>query len=401
MTATINSLSPTAKNTRIDSIDLLRGVVMIIMALDHVRDYFHADAFLFNPTDLTKTNVALFFTRFITHFCAPVFVFLAGTSAFMVGRRKGKGELSTFLLKRGVWLIVLELTVLNFGWLFNIEFSLLLLIVIWALAFGMIALAGFIYLPITAVAITGALLVFGHNLLDNVHFPGNTFGSILWSVLHEQNLYQIGRFNVFVAYPIMPWIGLMLLGYCFGTLYQSSFNTQRRKQLLLRMAAGSVGLFVLLRLINVYGDPSPWTVQSTPVFTILSFINVTKYPPSLDYILITIGPAFLFLAFAENWKGKLASDITSLGRVPMFYYIIHIYAIHILALFTAMATGFSATDMTFNTWVTDSPNLKGYGFSLWVVYLVWIALIMALLPVCKWYDHYKQQNKKKLWLSYL
>ncbi|MEO8472452.1 MAG: heparan-alpha-glucosaminide N-acetyltransferase domain-containing protein [Chryseolinea sp.] len=386
-----------SKSTRIESIDLLRGLVMIIMALDHVRDYFHADAFLFNPTDLTKTNVALFFTRFVTHICAPVFVFLAGTSAFMVGQRKGRRELSFFLVKRGTWLIVLEFTFVNFGWLFNAEFPLLLVIVIWTLGISMIALAGFIHLPFAGVAITGALLVFGHNLLDNVHFPG----SMLWSLLHEQNVYHAGRFTIFVAYPILPWIGLMLLGYCFGTLYQPSFDGERRKQLLLRMAAGCIALFVVMRLINGYGDPIPWSSQSNPVFTILSFFNVNKYPPSLAYVLITMAPAFLFLAFAENWKGKFASGVTSLGRVPMFYYIIHIYAIHILAMFAAMATGFSASDMTFNAWVTDSPKLKGYGFSLWTVYLVWIVLIIALLPLCKWYDHYKQRNREKWWLSYL
>ncbi|MEO5976470.1 MAG: heparan-alpha-glucosaminide N-acetyltransferase domain-containing protein [Chryseolinea sp.] len=386
-----------SKSTRIQSIDLLRGLVMIIMALDHVRDYFHADAFLFNPTDLTKTNVALFFTRFVTHICAPVFVFLAGTSAFMVGQRKGKRELSFFLVKRGIWLIVLEFTVVNFGWLFNAEFPLLLVIVIWTLGISMIALAGFIHLPFAGVAIIGALLVFGHNLLDHVHFPG----SMLWSLLHEQNVYHAGRFTIFVAYPVLPWIGLMLLGYCFGSMYRPAFDERRRKQLLLSMAAGCIALFVVMRLINGYGDPIPWSSQSNPVFTILSFFNVYKYPPSLAYVLITMGPAFLFLAFAENWKGKFASGVTSLGRVPMFYYIIHIYAIHILAMFAAMATGFSASDMTFNTWVTDSPNLKGYGFSLWTVYLVWIVLIIALLPLCKWYDHYKQRNREKWWLSYL
>ncbi|MEP6737443.1 MAG: heparan-alpha-glucosaminide N-acetyltransferase domain-containing protein [Chryseolinea sp.] len=397
MTSTTTPSLVKSKSTRIESIDLLRGLVMIIMALDHVRDYFHADAFLFNPTDLTKTNVALFFTRFVTHICAPVFVFLAGTSAFIVGQRKGRRELSFFLVKRGIWLIVLEFTVVNFGWLFNAEFPLLLVIVIWTLGISMIALAGFIHLPFAGVAITGALLVFGHNLLDNVHFPG----SMLWSLLHEQNVYHAGRFTIFVAYPVLPWIGLMLLGYCFGSMYRPAFGERRRKQLLLRMAAGCIALFVVMRLINGYGDPIQWSSQSNPVFTILSFFNVYKYPPSLAYVLITMGPAFLFLAFAENWKGKFASGVTSLGRVPMFYYIIHIYAIHILAMFAAMATGFSASDMTFNTWVTDSRNLKGYGFSLWTVYLVWIVLIIALLPLCKWYDHYKQRNKEKWWLSYL
>ncbi len=402
MTATANSpTSVTLTKTRIESIDLLRGLVMIIMALDHVRDYFHADAFLFNPTDLGKTDFAIFTTRFVTHFCAPVFVFLAGTSAFMIGERKGKAALSSFLLKRGIWLIVLEFTILNFAWFFNIHFPFLALTVIWALAIGMIALSIFIHLPMAGLFTVGLVLVFGHNLLDGIHVPGDGPQSIFWSFLHEQRLFHIGGFDLLVGYPILPWTGVMLLGYSFGKLYQAGFAQSKRKQILTWMGFGSIALFVVLRFINIYGDPNVWSVQSTPLLTFLSFLNVTKYPPSLDYILITLGPSFLFLAHTENWKGKIASDITALGRVPMFYYIVHIYVIHLIALAAATLTGFDASDMIFSTWVTDSPALKGYGFSLGVVYVIWIAVVLALLPVCKWYDRYKQTNRSKWWLSYL
>ena len=401
LTATLSPSPVRIKSTRIESIDLLRGIVMIIMALDHVRDYFHADAFLYNPLDLGKTDVALFFTRWITHFCAPVFVFLAGTSAFLVGSRKGKNELSSFLLKRGVWLLVLEVTIINFAWFFNIQFSLIALTVIWALGVGMIALVGAIHLPYKMIVVIGFLLVVGHNLLDPIHIQGDNAAAVGWSLLHDFNGFQLGHFFLFVGYPILPWTGIMLLGYCFGTLYRPSVNAPDRKKTLVWLGAGMILLFVVLRLINIYGDPSPWAVQQNAVYTFLSFINVTKYPPSLLYVLITLGPAMLFLAWSEKLTGKISQYVIALGRVPMFYYIVHLYWIHIIALIAALATGYSLSDMVFTTWVTDSPNLKGYGFSLGITYLVYIAVVLSLFPLCLWYDRYKTNHKEKWWLSYL
>lgn len=374
---------------------------MIIMALDHVRDYFHADAFLYNPLDLSKTNVALYFTRWITHFCAPVFVFLAGTSAFLVGSRKGKKELSSFLLKRGLWLVVLEVTVINFAWFFNIQFSFFALTVIGALGIGMIALAGAVQLPFKAILTLGLILVMGHNLLDPVHVPGDGTTAVGWSVLHEAKAFQLGGILLFIGYPILPWTGIMLLGYCFGTLYQSSVDAAFRKKILLRLGIGMILLFVVLRLAGIYGEPIPWTAQKDAVFTFLSFINVTKYPPSLLYVLITLGPAMIFLAYAENWKGRISQYVIALGRVPMFYYILHLFWIHILAVIAALAAGYSFSDMVFSTWVTDSPNLKGYGFSLGFTYLVYAFVVLTLYPLCLWYDRYKTRHREKWWLSYL
>lgn len=385
--------------TRVESIDLLRGVVMIIMALDHVRDYFHADAFLYNPLDLEKTSVAIFATRWITHFCAPVFVFLAGTSAYLVGQRKGKKELSSFLITRGIWLIVLEFTVINFSWFFNITFDNLALTVIWALGMGMVILALVIYLPFRLVLVFGALLVAGHNALDNFHVEGSF--SYLWKVLHESSLDHFSYFDVFIGYPLLPWAGIMMLGYCFGSLYIPSVDPVFRKKRLYLLGFTALILFFILRAINVYGDPAPWSVHPTASRTFLSFINVTKYPPSLLYALVTLGPAILFLAVSEKYSGKVITAVTALGRVPMFYYIIHIYVIHILALVAALATGFKVSDMVFHTWVTDSPNLKGYGFPLLVTYVVWILLVLALMPLCLWYDRYKRTHREKRWLSYL
>lgn len=401
LTAAPSMTSSSIKQTRVHSIDLLRGLVMIIMALDHVRDYFHADAFLYNPVDLSKTSVALFATRWITHFCAPVFVFLAGTSAFLVGSRKGKAELSSFLLKRGLWLIVLEFTVINFSWFFNIQFSFIALTVIWALAMGMIALSAAIHLPFRFILVLGVLLVVGHNLLDTVHVEGDSASAVGWAILHEARIFQFDYFLFFVGYPLLPWTGIMLLGYCFGSLYLPSVDPAYRKKILLRLGAGMTLLFVVIRLINSYGEPAPWSSQPTAIYTFLSFINVTKYPPSLLYVLVTLGPAMLLLAVSEKFTGKLWSYVIALGRVPMFYYIVHIYVIHVIALIAAVATGFNVSDMVFNTWVTDSPNLRGYGFSLGIVYVVWIAVVLALYPLCLWYDRYKINHKEKWWLSYL
>lgn len=404
MTATLESRQNLEKveaaGSRIQSIDLLRGLVMIIMALDHVRDYFHADAFLYNPLNLESTSVPLFFTRWITHFCAPVFVFLAGTSAFLVGSRKGKSELSSFLINRGIWLLVLEFSVINVSWFFNFQFSIIALTVIWALGIGMIVLAAAIHLPFKAILALGIILVAGHNLLDPIKMGTDSL-SILWALFHEYKGFQLDSFFLFVGYPVIPWIGIMLLGYCGGTLYLPGTQASERKKILLQTGLAMVALFVILRVINAYGDPLPWTVQKNSMFTFLSFINVTKYPPSLDYVLLMLGPSLIFLAVTENLKGKISQYIIGLGRVPMFYYIVHLYVIHSVAVVAALATGFEFSDMIFSTWVTDSPNLRGYGFTLGVTYTVWIAIVLALFPVCLWYDRYKLRNKDKWWLSYL
>jgi uncharacterized membrane protein len=393
------TISSTA--TRIQSIDLLRGIVMIIMALDHVRDYFHADAFLFSPLDLEKTNAAIFFTRWITHFCAPIFVFLAGTSAFLVGTRKSKNELATFLVSRGLWLIFLEVTVMNFGWFFNIEFPLIVLQVIWALGFGMIALAAAVYLPYKAILVVGIIFIAGHNLLDGIHPEGEGVGAIAFSMLHEFHVFKIGYFYLFVGYPVIAWTGIMMLGYCFGKLYQPSVSNESRRKTLTWLGFSMIALFMIIRLINIYGDPRPWSEQDTALKTFFAFMNVNKYPPSLLYALITLGPAMLFLSIAENFQGRVSSVITALGRVPLFFYILHVYLIHLLAVVAAVLTGYDFSDMIFNTWVTDSPELKGYGFSLPVVYMVWVLIMAILFPLCVRYDRYKQAHKSNRLLSYL
>ena len=387
---------------RIKSIDVLRGLIMIIMALDHTRDYFNADAFLFDPLNLSKTTTLLFFTRWITHFCAPIFILLAGTSAFISGQKKTKKELSSFLVKRGLWLIFLELTVVNFAWFFNIHFTFILLAVIWALGICMIFLAGIIFLPKKIILWLGIILVAGHNLLDGIHFPGNNFMDYLWSFLHEQNGFQDGKYGILFAYPLLPWIGVMALGYCLGELFSNGYDPVKRRRLLLTIGTGSLILFAILRGINVYGNLKPWKEQSSAMFTFLSFIDVTKYPPSLDYILLTDGTALIFLSLIENVSNRFTRFVSVYGRVPMFYYLLHIYLIHLIALMAAVLTGFEWKAMTgFHTWISYSQQLNGYGFNLAVVYGVWISVVILLYPLCKWYDRYKSSHKDKWWLSYL
>ncbi len=386
----------TITKPRIESIDLLKGLVMVIMALDHVRDYVHYSAFFFDPNDPTQSTLPIFFTRWITNFCAPAFCFLAGLSAFMVGKRKSKSELSRFLFTRGLWLIFIEFTVVNFAWYFDFQFRNPGLLVIWSLGISMIVLAGLVHLPRTAILVFSIVLIFGHNLLDTIHFQGN----YLWAILHEMTVFKFSdSFRLYVDYPIIPWIAVMSLGYCFGSLYSSSFD--QRKRLLNIIGFSAIALFFILRGINNYGNPSQWVPYDNFSQTIISFLSPSKYPPSLMYLLMTLGPAFIFLANVENLKGRLVNFFSTFGRVPFFFYILHLYLIHLIAMLLAELSGFGWHIMILSDWVVSVPELKGYGFGLWVVYAVWVVVILLLYPVCKKFDAYKQAHKAKWWLSYL
>jgi len=388
----------TITKSRIESIDLLKGLVMVIMALDHVRDYVHYPAFFFDPADPTQSTLPIFFTRFITHFCAPIFCFLAGTSAFMVGKRKSKSELSSFLLKRGLWLVFMEMTIVNFGWFFDIYFKSPNLLVIWSLGISMIFLAALVHLPRKIVLLFSLVLILGHNLLDTVHYNGNVF----WAIMHEYAFLKLNNgFDFEVGYPLIPWIAVMALGYYFGAFYDTSFDSFQRKKLFNIIGISAIFAFVILRFSNVYGDQIPYKDYGILSKNLISFLNPSKYPPSLDYLLMTLGAAFLFLANAEKLKGKVIDFFSTFGRVPFFYYILHLYLIHLIALIFAEFSGFGWRIMILQDWVTATPALKGYGFPLWVVYVGWILVIALLYPCCKWFDNYKQTHKEKWWLSYL
>jgi len=388
----------TIPKTRIVSIDLLKGLVMIIMALDHTRDYFHISVHFFDPTDPAQSTLPIYFTRWVTHFCAPAFSFLAGLSAFMVGKRKSKNGLSAFLFKRGVWLVLLELTIVAFSWSFNPHFSYVSLQVIWALGVSMIFLAGLIRFSKTFILVFSCLLIFGHNLLDSVHFDNN----ILWYLLHDRSYFHFAAGpNFFSAYALIPWVAVMSLGYYFGPLYDSSIDVGKRKKILSVVGISALAVFFLLKMINVYGDPESWSVFGDVSKTLMSFLNVTKYPPSLQYLLLTLGVTILFLAWSEKWRGKIVDFLCVYGRVPFFYYILHIYLIHFIALLAAELTGYGWQAMILNKFVARVDELKGYGFNLWMVYLIWVLVVISLYPLCKRYDHYKHTHKNKWWLSYL
>lgn len=376
---------------------------MIIMALDHVRDYFHAYSYLNDPTDLQQTSVPIFLTRWITHFCAPVFMMLAGVSASLYGLKNGRKALSFFLFTRGLWLVIAEMFIVTLEWTFNPHYPAFILQVIWAFGISMMVLSLLIHLPRPLLLLIGIVLVAGHNLLDTVHVTGNDVPSLLWSLLHEQNFsLHFGPVRPIVGYPVIPWIGIISLGFCLGSLYAPDVDPEVRKRSLRNLGIGAIVLFILLRWTNIYGDHAHWSSQKNAVYTLLSFINTTKYPPSLLYTLMTLGPALLFLAYAEKPPNGLTSKITVFGRVPMFYYLVHIPFIHGLAILAAMMSHHSAADMVnLTTWVTNNPQLKGYGFTLPVVYIVWIAVIVVLYPLSSRFDRYKRANQaKKWWLSY-
>jgi uncharacterized membrane protein len=383
---------------RLDSIDFVRGLVMVIMALDHVRDYFHLDARLFDPTDLTRTTPLLFFTRWITHFCAPTFVFLAGTGAYLwASRGRSRAELSRFLVSRGLWLVVVELTLVTVGWTFNFTWSFVGLQVIWVIGWSMVVLAALAWLPVRVVGAIGVVMIAGHNLLDGIHVrpltvagrlsPDATVWDWAWSLLHVQNLP--------VLYPLIPWVGVMAAGYAFGALVQRPAAERRR--LLLRLGLAVTAAFVVLRWLNVYGDPAPWSVQRDPVYTVLSFLNTSKYPPSLLYLLMTLGPSITLLALADRASGPVVRFFVVYGRVPFFYYILHIYLIHALTLAAAAVTGQAPVSALLNGFWAFPQN---FGFSLVVVYALWIGVVLALYPLCRWFAGLKA-SRKDAWLSYV
>jgi uncharacterized membrane protein len=398
----ISAASPVLKRSRIQSIDLLRGIVMIIMALDHVRDYFHDKAFLYSPEDLSQTTAPIFFTRWITHFCAPVFVLLAGISAYLYGEKKGKKALSFFLFTRGVWLVIAEMFIVTLGWTFNILYPFFNLQVIWATGISMLVLAVIIYMKRWFIFIVGIALIAGHNLLDTIHVQGNGLASFVWSLLHEPGNHNVGKIIFSVRYPILPWIGIIVAGYFAGHLYAADYDAGKRKKILLSTGVASILAFIMLRAGNYYGDAAHWSLQNNEAFSLLSYLNVSKYPPSLLYILMTLGPAFIFLSLAEKPLNAWVSKISMLGRVPMFYYLLHIYLIHFLAVIGAVISGYQWQDMILSVRVNRSPQLKGYGFNLMTVYMVWISILLLLWPFCKWFDNYKRQHQSsQWWLGYL
>jgi uncharacterized membrane protein len=387
---------------RIESIDLLRGLIMIIMALDHSRDFFHKDGLMGDPLNPATTTLALYSTRWITHFCAPTFVFLSGLSAWLQGRRKTKQELSLFLITRGLWLIFIDLTVMSLALTADIHLNLLVLETLWSIGASMIILGLVIHLPFTLILTMGLLIFFGHNLLDFAEKDRGGIVPLWWNFLHRPTITRLwGERSLFIFYPFLSWTGLMLLGYCCGRLF-TDINAQRRNRILLWTGISMLLFFVALRAANFYGDPGPWTHQKNELATFFSFMNVQKYPPSLLFLCATIGPGLIFLALVKNTGSRVAKIISVYGRVPFFYFIVHFFILHIAEVIVYLSRGHSIPEgMKGLPGLPFKFAMPGEGYSLGCVYLIWMAIVVLMYPICKWYDRYKMAHKEKWWLSYL
>jgi uncharacterized membrane protein len=395
---------PVRTQPRIQSVDILRGIVMVIMALDHIRDFFHHDSQLFSPEDLTKTGAALFFTRWVTHFCAPVFVFLAGTGSYLATRRgMSRTAVSRFVLTRGLWLVVVEMTLVLFGGTFNLSYQFVIWQVIWAIGWSMVALSVLVFLPWRLLLVLSVVMIAGHNALDGI--KSSQLGSFgwIWKILHEgfAVINLPGGITAFSVYPLIPWIGVMSAGFCFGRAFD--LDPQKRRTRLLQLGVALTAAFVLLRVLNMYGDPSPWSSQPSAMMTALSFLRVSKYPPSLMFLLMTLGPAILALCVLDRMIVSPRNPFLVFGRVPLFYYILHWYLLHLVAIGCAWMR-YGRIDFMFALPPALSPSPgaypQDYGYALWVVYLVWVAIVAALYPLCRWFADLKGRTRSPL-LSYL
>ncbi len=383
----------TSPRIQLTSIDTLRGLVMIVMALDHTRDFFASGGF--NPRDVTDT--ALFLTRWVTHFCAPTFIFLAGISAYLYGAQKqSAGDVSRFLLTRGLWLVLIEFTVVRLGWSFDLHFNYFVAQVIFAIGVSMVALAVFVHLPRPAIGFIGLAMIAGHNAFEGIKAEQLGAAAPLWHLLHQPGLFYIAPgVRFFVLYPLIPWIGVMAVGYALGPVFTQE-RAARVQQLFMLGAAVTLGFFVL-RATNLYGDPAPWAIQDSLLATVLSFINCEKYPPSFLYLSMTLGPALMLVAALERVRGPAADWIATFGRVPFFYYVVHIFLLHALAIVFAWAT-IGDIGWLFGPMAGRKP--AAYGLPLAGIYAVWLAVVVALYPLCRWFAGIKRR-RTEWWWSYL
>src|SRR6516225_8720782 len=378
-------LPATTAARRLETIDAVRGAVMILMALDHVRDFIHRGAMSYSPTDLDMTTPAVFLTRWVTHVCAPTFMLLAGVGAFLwLHGGRTRLQLSTFLVTRGLWLAALELTAMRLAYNFDLSPQHpILLGVLWALGLCMIGLALLIWLPVRVLGVLSVAVIALHNCLDGVNATQFGPAAWAWNLVHQPGALSVAGATVVVAYPLVPWVAVMALGFCMGELF----------------------LLVVVRLFNAYGDPAPWTAQRSPTFTVLSFLNTVKYPPSLDFLLMTLGPAFLALAWFDRPGLKPSNPLVVFGRVPLFFFVVHFYAAHAAAALLALARyGTGARAFVFQ----PVPSMGGpaesfparFGYDLWATYLVWALVVLALYPACRWFAAIKAERRDG-WLSYL
>jgi uncharacterized membrane protein len=369
------------------------------MALDHTRDLMHVSSLTQNPTDLSTTTPVLFFTRIITHLCAPTFVFLSGVSVYLSLKSTNNiTESKRFLLTRGLWLIVLEFTVISLGLWADIHFGILLFNVIATIGFGFIILSFLLKISPKTLGIIGLTIIFCHNLLPLIPFEK---GSIIQSILTPffgSVAFPITPKTLFVmGYPPIPWLGVMLMGFSAGQLFEIS--EEKRKALFLKIGLVSLALFLVIRFINIYGDPVVWSSQKDGIFTIMSFINVTKYPPSLLFCLLTFGCMFLIMSILEGTKNQLTDILSVYGKVPLFYFMVHWYIIHIMMFAMVFLQGFTSAYFVFG--FNFGRPKSGSGVDLGVIYILWICVVLMMFPLCKWYGKYKANHREKMWLRYL
>ena len=381
---------------RLTSIDFTRGLVIVIMALDHIRDLLHNGTG--DPTDLNTTTPALFMTRWITHFCAPIFVFLAGTSAYLMCKKQNDpSKTGRFLVSRGLWLIFLEISVIGFGFWADIQFRTILFQVIFAIGAGFIILSGLIRLPGKIIGLLGLAIILLHDALPAKPFTSPA-GEFIWSLLFQRGFFKFGTDRaLIIGYAVIPWLGIMLAGYGYGKVFE--LPSEKRRKLLLMSGIGALTLFVMLRLLNLYGDPKPWVTQPSQVFSFFSFLNVSKYPPSLMYTAMTLCVMFFLLRLADARDNALIRTFVTYGQVPMFFYILHWYIVHASMFVIILLQGVTWDQMVFGVMHFGKP--EGSGVALPFVYLYWLCLVIGLYPLCRWYGRYKAAHRQNKWLSYL
>ncbi|RLZ07445.1 DUF1624 domain-containing protein [Acinetobacter sp. 2JN-4] len=373
---------------RLQSIDALRGLVILIMLLDHVRETFYLHKQVPDPMDVSATEPALFGSRVLAHLCAPIFVLLTGISAFLFySKTQSLQQTRAFLLKRGLFLIALELTLVNFAWTATFPPDVIYLQVIWAIGISMVVLAACVSLPLPVMVLSGLTIIFGHNLLDSVHFSEGTAMQPFWLVLHERGWIEFAGIKLRTSYPILPWIGVILLGYALGHFFSQKYTAKQRNQYLLGIGLISLGLFILLRLINIYGD-QPWQHFDSLQLSIMSFFNLTKYPPSLLFLLWNVGVGLILLVVFDRWQQRQwFKPLVVFGSVPMFFYLLHLYVLKLLYVLAVSIWG-----------VNQGAYLSVA--HVWMLWLISIGLSFALYPVVKWFSTFKHQNKHIAILKY-
>lgn len=384
---------------RLTSIDFTRGIVIVIMALDHIRDLLHTGGVTVDPLDLNTTTLGLFMTRFVTHFCAPVFVFLAGTSAYLMTQQQNNLlKTQKFLFSRGIWLIFLEIVVVGFGIWWDLKFRTILFQVIFAIGVGFIVLSALIKFKAQTLGIIGLLIIGLHDALPHLSFPNNKVAEFIWTILFQRGFFNFSPDRgLIIGYAIVPWLGIMLFGFGFGKVFE--MEVSRRRKILLLSGSIAMVLFITLRGFNLYGDAKPWSIQPSGTFSFLSFINVSKYPPSLLYTAITLSVMFFVLFLADEKDNKVTRFFITYGRVPMFFYLLHWYVVHASMFVMILMQGVTWQQMPFGLMQFGRPEV-GVGLELPYVYLYWVGLILFMYPLCRWYGNYKAGNKQKKWLAY-